>query len=453
MATETEMETYIAPYGITRVRRGTTLEQSKKTYKGPTPLWGAKGLPILSGPVKKKLSGMPTPEQVKAAMEGGLSINQKLTTPGLGITGVSSKRGDTLESKAMGGSGVPLPKTLTPVLTPKILAPSPATKTLVPAPKELTGMAGDAQRTQATTDFAVNMPAPIVGPTAPLRGVGARLLDTAKKTGTGIATWAENPAIAKGVMTAGLTMLATPPRNVPYSHSEMIGRGGIAGLGAFEAEKEAERSRVELARKAGVEQEQLALKGREVATAEAQQKAGEAKKQISIGRELVYIPGGGGGYATISAKTGEQGYIPVPDWLITQLQNKGKEGGSEADITKILISGVSGVMPELVKRYGGEDAQRIAHKLGESLWNVALKTKYEGQKEETPGYFGKLFGKEEIPEIPNYIVPMEVGGIPKAPVAPPQGAKPILDAQGKQEIIDGFPAFQLLSGKYWTAKP
>jgi hypothetical protein len=37
----------------------------------------------------------------------------------------------------------------------------------------------------------------------------------------------------QGLLTAGLSMMATPPREVPYSNLEILGKGGLAGLGAY----------------------------------------------------------------------------------------------------------------------------------------------------------------------------------------------------------------------------
>jgi len=44
-----------------------------------------------------------------------------------------------------------------------------------------------------------------------------------------------------GLLAAGLTMMATPPREYPYSGGEIIGRAGLAGLGAFQDAATAKR--------------------------------------------------------------------------------------------------------------------------------------------------------------------------------------------------------------------
>jgi len=44
-----------------------------------------------------------------------------------------------------------------------------------------------------------------------------------------------------GLLTAGLSMMATPPRRVPYSNTEILGQAGLAGVGAYEKALEAKR--------------------------------------------------------------------------------------------------------------------------------------------------------------------------------------------------------------------
>jgi hypothetical protein len=44
-----------------------------------------------------------------------------------------------------------------------------------------------------------------------------------------------------GVLAAGLSMMATPPRNVPYSAGEIIGNAGLAGIGMYEKALESKR--------------------------------------------------------------------------------------------------------------------------------------------------------------------------------------------------------------------
>ena len=46
---------------------------------------------------------------------------------------------------------------------------------------------------------------------------------------------------AMGILGMGLNMMATPPRAVPYSNAEIIGRSGQAGLGFYEKALEDKR--------------------------------------------------------------------------------------------------------------------------------------------------------------------------------------------------------------------
>ena len=39
---------------------------------------------------------------------------------------------------------------------------------------------------------------------------------------------------AMGILGMGLSMAATPPRAVPYTNAEIIGRSGLAGLSIYE---------------------------------------------------------------------------------------------------------------------------------------------------------------------------------------------------------------------------
>ncbi len=64
---------------------------------------------------------------------------------------------------------------------------------------------------------------------------------------TSSGSWSENlnkglqdPA-KRGLLAAGLSMMATPPRAVPYSTGEIIGNAGLAGIKAFDTALEAKR--------------------------------------------------------------------------------------------------------------------------------------------------------------------------------------------------------------------
>jgi len=49
-----------------------------------------------------------------------------------------------------------------------------------------------------------------------------------------------------GLLTAGLSMMATPPRAVPYTNTEILGRSGLEGVKAYETALEAKRRQQQL---------------------------------------------------------------------------------------------------------------------------------------------------------------------------------------------------------------
>lgn len=80
--------------------------------------------------------------------------------------------------------------------------------------------------------------------------------------GEGLGKWASDPKIARALTMAGLTTLATEPRRVPYSNAEMLGRAGLAGIGAYDQAAAGEAAGREAARKAGIEEREIAVKER-----------------------------------------------------------------------------------------------------------------------------------------------------------------------------------------------
>ena len=98
--------------------------------------------------------------------------------------------------------------------------------------------------------------------------------DKLKGIGEGIGTWASDPKISRALMTAGLSTLATEPRRIPYSNAEMIGRAGLAGIGAFDTEVAKEAAGREATRKAGIEGRKEV---REITAGDIQNKYNEAK--------------------------------------------------------------------------------------------------------------------------------------------------------------------------------
>jgi hypothetical protein len=82
------------------------------------------------------------------------------------------------------------------------------------------------------------------GWTGPTPGApGATILDSiksgAKSLGEGVQNLSQ-PA-KMGLLTAGLSMMATPPRAVPYSNTEILGQAGLAGVTMYEKALESQR--------------------------------------------------------------------------------------------------------------------------------------------------------------------------------------------------------------------
>lgn len=72
-----------------------------------------------------------------------------------------------------------------------------------------------------------------------------------------------NPALSRGLMQAGLTMLAQKPSQYPITMGESLGTGGLAGLNAYDEEIKRQAQAAELKRQIGVQQQELGWKGAE----------------------------------------------------------------------------------------------------------------------------------------------------------------------------------------------
>lgn len=105
-----------------------------------------------------------------------------------------------------------------------------------------------------------------------------------------------------GLLTAGLSMLATPPRQVPYSNAEILGNAGLAGVNMYEKALEAKRRDTALQQTA--EEHALAREDRRtaatdraeyykdrirVSTAEQESKA-EARKATAAENAVLDVP-------------------------------------------------------------------------------------------------------------------------------------------------------------------
>lgn len=100
---------------------------------------------------------------------------------------------------------------------------------------------------------AATPPSPEPSPWERAKGIPSAAWEGTKGIASGIGTWASDPKIARALMTAGLSTLAAEPRRVPYSNAEMLGRAGLAGIGAFDQAAAGEAAGRETARKAGIE--------------------------------------------------------------------------------------------------------------------------------------------------------------------------------------------------------
>lgn len=138
-------------------------------------------------------------------------------------------------------------------------------------------------------------------PTAPTdTGIAGKAWEGAKGIGSGIAKWSEDPAISRGLLQTGLTMLAQKPSQYPISFAQSLGEGGIAGLGAYDEERQRQAQAAELKRKAGIEEEKLGMERKLFPSQLSEQEA----KAIKAG--YMEVPA----FGTLE-KLGPTGAIPV----------------------------------------------------------------------------------------------------------------------------------------------
>lgn len=123
---------------------------------------------------------------------------------------------------------------------------------------------------------------------------GATIPSTDTTTGEGgLSNWFKNlspegksqlSGVSKGLMTAGLTMLAQKPSQYPISFAQSFGEGGLAGMGAYEQEMERQKTALELKRNIGIQTEQMGWN-----RAEAAQKAALYPLQKTELEQKVYL--------------------------------------------------------------------------------------------------------------------------------------------------------------------
>jgi hypothetical protein len=76
----------------------------------------------------------------------------------------------------------------------------------------------------------------VAPPEAPAPSLTDRFNSGLSRVGEGL----KDPA-KMGLLTAGLSMMATPPRAVPYSNTEILGQAGLAGVSMYEKALESQR--------------------------------------------------------------------------------------------------------------------------------------------------------------------------------------------------------------------
>jgi hypothetical protein len=87
-----------------------------------------------------------------------------------------------------------------------------------------------------------------------------------------------------GLLTAGLSMMATPPRQVPYSNAEILGNAGLAGVGMYEKALEAQRRQQvidQTAEEHKLAREDQSLYRKGMLSDRAERTALEVKKEVS----------------------------------------------------------------------------------------------------------------------------------------------------------------------------
>lgn len=174
--------------------------------------------------------------------------------------GITAPKISPLQSGIVDSTGLRKSSLLTSVQRPTSKTPltQPATPTGITA--DLPGVVsidkpyGDIQRTadiaeeytlpEQITSQATPIPEAITEPT---------FLEKAKGGIADIGKWASDPKISRALMQAGLSVLATEPRRVPYSNAEMLGKAGLTGIAAYDTEVAREAAAKEMARKAGLE--------------------------------------------------------------------------------------------------------------------------------------------------------------------------------------------------------
>ena len=151
--------------------------------------------------------------------------------------------------------------------------------------------------TKFNADPSLSMPAsPTPTPESPVAGPAAAPMEAAPPAEPGtsltdrfnaglsrVGEGLKDPA-KMGLLTAGLSMMATPPRQVPYSNTEILGNAGLTGIKYYETALEAKRK--DELMKQTAEEHTLARETRRL-TAESQ---AEARKATAAENAVLDVP-------------------------------------------------------------------------------------------------------------------------------------------------------------------
>lgn len=133
------------------------------------------------------------------------------------------KKPISLTSSAPQDFSLGLPTSPTPAPSAPVIPPVTPPSALSPVPTAVPEQPASVAPAATASDMATPTAAPAGSSWADRLGEG--LKDPAKM----------------GLLTAGLSMMATPPRQIPYSNTEILGQAGLAGVGMYEKALAAKR--------------------------------------------------------------------------------------------------------------------------------------------------------------------------------------------------------------------
>lgn len=218
---------------------------------------------------------------------------------------------------------------------------------------------------QATAPASAATPAPGIpamapAPEPPVPALPVAPATPAQQTGKPSSTWTgrlteglQDPA-KLALLSTGLSMLATPPRAVPYSTGEIIGRAGLAGVDVFQKALESKRKGELAASESQLRQAQLSHYRSLDEKIQSEIQSGKDRKKIY--EDLISA----GAADRIAADRG----LPVELAKIA-IHNAVIEGKGIDELTKRKGGAISAGLAEALGRPGlaGEDVETVS-KLG-----------------------------------------------------------------------------------------